>query len=705
MSTPIQTALEPATTPLFGIPGAGLHGALLVVTVVALVWILRKRAALLLAAAPDPRMDRIGERLYALAKIGFGQWRQPRYLVAGLLHICIFGGFLVLLLRSLTMLGEGFVPAFSLPGFDGALGEFYLGVKDWTAVVILISCALAAYRRLVVRPARYHDRHAQRSHSAEGLIILGLISLLMVADAVYEGSAMALEGHTTWALPLASLFSGLLSESSPATLERLGLGGFWAHNIVLCAFSCYLPISKHFHVITSLPNVFFMKLAPAGRVKPPRHGVEKSEDLEKIGVSRLEDFSWKHLLDFYTCTDCGRCSDVCPAYRTGTPLSPRMISVKSRDEAYEAWPIFGKRPAADSRPQLVGEVISDDELWACTTCRACEDVCPVTIEYVDKIVDMRRFLVDDGRVPATMQKALSKIEKRGNPYGKMGKKRGEWIQGDEGEADVRILEPGDQAAWCFFTDSAVAFDPRLQEIGRALGQVLSSAGEDVGTLGKDEVDSGHEARRIGEEGLFEVLREQNCEALAERKVGRIVTTDPHAFNALRHDYELERPVLHHSQAIQELIQSGKLDLQGIEGDRTYTFHDPCYLGRHNDVYDEPRDVLDAIPGLRRVEMEASRNKSFCCGGGSLYLFHEGESEERMGEVRIGMAEEAGADVVVTACPFCLVNFEDAIKTTGREGKMEVIDLAELVARALPESQPTNETSKGLGTAESGGLQE
>jgi Fe-S oxidoreductase len=684
--SPPSDIVAPADAGLLGLPGPLLHGLLLGATLAAFAWIASKRLALLRKGAADPRLDRLGERLRALAVIGFGQARQPRYLVAGTLHILVFFGFLVLLFRSLTLLGEGFVAGFALPGLGGGLGEAYAALKDWTALVVLASCAVLAWRRLVVKPKRFHDRHAVRGHGAEAYVILGLISLLMLADAVYEGSAMAAEGHRSAALPLASLAALALGGVSAGTLEALHLGGFWVHNVALCFFGCYLPVSKHFHVITALPNVFLSKLEPLGRLKPVQHGLAEGTEPERYGVRALTDFTWKHLLDFYSCTDCGRCSDACPAYNTGTQLSPRMISIKCRDEAYEAWPVFRQAPQGE-RPELVGGLIGDEELWACTTCGACEETCPVTIEYIDKIVDMRRTLVEEGRVPAGMQKALADVEKRGNPYGKMGRKRGEWISDDAGDCGVRLLAEGEEARNLWFTDSATAFDPRIQEVGRALGRVLASTGEDVGTLGKDEVDSGHEARRVGEEGLFEVLRDKNTEALEGRDFERVITSDPHALNALRNDYGLDKPVLHHSQVLAELVASGKLALKPLDDDRTYTFHDPCYLGRHNGEYDAPRTVLDAIPGLRKVEMERSRERSFCCGGGSLYLFHESDGDERMGVQRVGMAADAGAQVIVTACPFCLINFEDAIKTTGRTDSMEVVDLAELVARSAGVTPP------------------
>jgi Fe-S oxidoreductase len=678
----------PAAQTYFGLSGPALQLLLLILSLGAFGFIMWKRVGLLRLGAPDPRFDQPGTRLKNLLIVGFGQSRQPRYPVAGILHILIFFGFLILSVRSVTLIGEGFQPGFA------EIGPGYASVKDVTALVVLICCLIAIVRRAVFRPARYRDRHAHASHAHEAYIILGLIALLMVADAVYEGSAMALAGmDADGFLPLASAAGAVLAGGATGTLRSLHLAAFWVHNATLLFFLCYLPVSKHFHVITALPNVFLLNLKPIGEIKPPRHDQADLDELEALGVAKLEDFTWKHILDFYTCTDCGRCSDHCPAYFTGTPLSPRMISIKCRDAAYAGYPILGGWKPKEEQPVLLGETITDEEVWACTTCGACEEACPVLIEYVDKIVDMRRYLVEEGRVPASLQKPLADLEKRGNPYGKPPRKRAAWMEalnGAGGGADhdrdggcgVRTLAPGERADHLFFTDSCAAYDPRIQETARAFARVMMAAGAEIGTLGPDEVDSGHEVRRLGEEGLFEELRATNLEALGAREFRTVVTTDPHAFNALSHSYGLEQPVRHHSQVMAELMRNGKLDLQAPGDDRIYTFHDPCYLGRHNGEYATPREVLDGL-GLRTVEMERSRNRSFCCGGGSLYLFYEGESESRMGEVRVQMAEEAGAQVIVTACPFCLINLEDAIKTTGREGRMEVVDLAELVDRSLP----------------------
>lgn len=648
---------------ILGVSGAAVQTLLLLLAVSALTYILRRRFGLLRLAAAEPRGGHWGERLRRLLVIGFGQARQPRYLVAGVLHIILFAGFLVLSLRSLSLMVEPYAPGFL------SLGEPYATLKDWTGLLVLLSCVVAAWRRVVVKPARYHDRHASQSHTAEALLILGLIAVLMIADALIDGSF--------WLAGLSSTPPG-----------EINLPAFWIHNTTILIFLCLLPLGKHFHVMTALPNVFLSNLNPSGKIKPPSYSESNFDALESVGVSKLEDFTWKQMLDAYSCVDCGRCSDHCPAYATGTPLSPRMLSIKTRDAAYAAYPILGNIVPPQERPALVGETITDAELWSCTTCGACEEACPVMIEYIDRIVDMRRFLVDDGRLPAALQKPMAALEKRGNPYGKMARKRGEWVE-EVTPGGVNLLAPGESCETLYFTDSCAAFDPRVQQTAVAFANILAQAGVNTGTLGADEVDSGHEARRFGEEGLFLELREKNMEALESRSFQRIVTSDPHALNSLRHDYTIQQPVVHHSQVLAELLQAGKLPLQALADHRRYTFHDPCYLGRHNGEYQNPRSVLEAIPGIQTVEMERSRKRSFCCGGGSLNLFQETECDRRMGEMRVDMAADVGAEVVVTACPFCLVNLEDAVKTTGREGTMEIIDLAELVQRSIngAEQQP------------------
>jgi Fe-S oxidoreductase len=351
--------------------------------------------------------------------------------------------------------------------------------------------------------------------------------------------------------------------------------------------------------------------------------------------------------------------------------------------------MFGR--AGNGKP-LVGNIFSEDEIWSCTTCGACEEECPLLVEYIDKVVDLRRGLIDDGKVPQSLQKPLKALESRGNPYGKMEKKRGDWInaEGFKQACPVKTL-PKNSADTLYFVDSVTSYDDRMQSIGRATARILNHVGENFGVLGAAEKDSGHEVRRFGEETLFMALRDQNTEAIKAAGVQKIVTADPHAFNALKHDYKDLPPVEHISQLIAREVKAGKIEFNPVENkDAVYTYHDPCYLGRHNGVYEDPRNVLDAIPGLKRVEMTRSRDRSFCCGGGGLMLFYEPKEEERIGVKRVRMAAEAGANVIVTACPFCMVNIEDAIKVAGLEGKMTAIDLAELtekqIARAVPAAE-------------------
>jgi Fe-S oxidoreductase len=333
------------------------------------------------------------------------------------------------------------------------------------------------------------------------------------------------------------------------------------------------------------------------------------------------------------------------------------------------------------------------------------------VEYIDKIVDLRRGMIDDGNVPQSLQKPLKALESRGNPYGKMEKKRGDWAKSSEllKTAAVKVLDGKNGADTLYFVDSITSYDDRMQSIGRATCRILTGLGKNFGILGSAEKDSGHEVRRFGEELLFQALRDHNTEAIKASGVTKIVTADPHAFNALKHDYKDVPAVEHISQVLASEARAGNLRFNSVDNwleskDRVYTYHDPCYLGRHNQVYDDPRDVLDSIPGLRRVEMQRSRDRSFCCGGGGLMLFYEPREEQRMGVVRVRMAAEAGANVIVTACPFCMVNIEDAIKVAGMEGKMSVMDLTEVVDQHMVRdvTQKENVTAEKLELTTVGG---
>ncbi len=546
--------------------------------------------------------------------------------------------------------------------------------------MVLIVCVVAIVRRAVFKPARYSHATGQ-GHEYEAYIILGLVCALMLTDMIFDGSGSRDGGNpNSWLFPATNL-AGLVMPADQTSLQAAHIGGYWAHVIILLAFLNYLPMSKHFHVITAIPNVFLAKLEK-GSIKPVRCGTTEWMDLEECGITRFQGFTWKHILDFYSCADCGRCTDNCPANIVGRELSPRMISIKARDYAYKYFPVFGSAQEPEDQ-KFVGDVITEKEIWACTTCGACEAECPILIEYIDKIVDMRRGLLDQGLLPSSLQKPMQQIKKKGNAYGGNKSKRAAWTNELE-EIEVRELKPGDETDLLFFVDSCGSFDPRIQEISKSFARVLNRTSANFGILGQDETDSGNEIRRLGEEGLFEQIAQKNIDAFQQRRFKEIVAFDPHAFNTIKNDYPVQFPIVHSSQLIAKLVDENKIRFSNdYVRDRVVTYHDPCYLGRHNGIYHDPRRVLKAIPGVELRDMARSFSRSFCCSGGGLLLWYENEEEkERMGERRVRMAQEIGAQLIVTACPFCLINLEDAVKTTGNEGKIEVIDLVELTDRSM-----------------------
>lgn len=651
-----------------------------------LSYIIFRRMTPLLRAERDARFDHVWIRFCRLLQYWLAQWKHPRYRGAGTLHILIFVGFLTLAVRSFSLIIFGLSDDF---GFPGKVGHLYDYLTDWSATIVFLCMVVAAIRRVVFKPARYAvPTRYGKGHPVDAIFLLGLIAVLMLCDIFFAASNAALHAMQGRALVPLALFSmpwilnrGLILAPASVLLNaRAGI--CLLHECTFYFLLCYRPFGIQFHVITSLFNVYFAKL-DRGTVKPVRWGVTNLDEVKSFGVKQFEDFTWKHMLDFYSCADCGRCSDNCPANIAGRPLSPRFLSIKARDFSFEHYPVFGRTKATGET--LVNGIYSEDEIWSCTTCGACEEECPLMVEYIDKIVDMRRGLVDEGRVPQTIQKALKSLESRGNPYGKMQKKRADWAADSEFSCDCKVesLCGKQSTPTLYFVDSITSYDSRIQSIARATSKILDYAGESFGILGASEKDSGHEVRRFGEEALFMALRDHNTSVIKASGIERIVTADPHAYNALKKDYKDIPPVEHISEMIARHVRSGDLTFAPVEHpDDVYTYHDPCYLGRHNEIYDAPRRVLDAIPGLKRVEMKRCRDRSFCCGGGGLMLFYEPKEEQRMGVLRVKMAAEVGASVIVTACPFCMANIEDAIKVAGMEEKMTAIDLTELVARQL-----------------------
>ena len=676
--------IQPALEHYLGIPGFVITLFILLAGLALFFYIIYKRYALLISAKPDLRFDSLWQRFYDLIIYGIFQWRQPRYLWIGILHIMIFWGFVILALRSITLYGLGVKADFILPFMGGLLGELYLFSKDIFEIIVLFACIAAILRRAISRPARYEFKHG-KAHKFHAYLVLGLISFLMITDMAMDGSGILLGEKNAFWLPAANTAAYLFNGLDQNTLKLIFLWNYWLHILTLMAFLNYLPLGKHFHIITGLVNVFFRKLKK-GSIKPPRWDVENIEDLDSLGVEKVEDFTWKHILDFYTCTECGRCSDNCPANTVGRPLSPMEVTLKVRDYAYQNNPLFNfkaKTDAPDQNLALIGNVLTPDEIWSCTTCGACEEECPVFIEYIDKMVDLRRYMVESGMIPKDFQDALMRFEKTGNPFGKPPSKRADWVK-ELDDVPVKILKEGDEVDVLYFVDSYASFDPQIQQVAMAIVEGLTKAGVSFGILGPRESDSAHQVRRLGEEGLFQFLVEENIETIGTVTFKEIVTTDPHAFNTLKNDYPGDLVVKHYTDFFLPLIESGQLKpAKSLDNKDIYTYHDPCYLGRHNGIYEAPRKILASIPGIQIVEMERNRDRSFCCGGGDINLWYDIEEEEvRMGEKRVAMAHEAGASVIVTACPFCLLNFDDAIKTSGLEGQMKVVDLMELLISTL-----------------------
>ncbi len=676
----LDHGIQPAVERYLGIPGSFITLFILLIGLALFLYIIYKRLELLRSGKPDPRLDSLKQRFYDLIRYGILQWRQPRYLWIGILHIMIFWGFVVLALRSISLYALGIKAGFVLPLMGGSLGHLYSSLKDIFEIIVLFACIAAILRRAISRPSRYEFKHG-KAHKFHAYLVLGLISFLMVTDIAMDGSAIVLGEEHAIVLPTAQAASYLFTGFSRPALRVFFLWNYWLHVITLMVFLNYLPIGKHFHIITALFNVFLRKLNK-GSIKPARWGVANIEDLDSLGVEKLGDFTWKHILDFYTCTECGRCSDNCPANTVGRPLSPMEITIKVRDYAYESKPLIpfmGRRGSRDPDLPLIGNILTPDEIWSCTTCGACEEECPVFIEYIDKMIDLRRHMVESAAIPKDFQDALLRFEKTGNPFGKPPGKRADWVN-ELDDVPVKILEEGDEVDVLYFVDSYASFDPQIQQIAMAIVRGFIKAGVDFGILGPRESDSAHQVRRLGEEGLFQFLVEENMETFKACTFKEIVTTDPHAFNILKKDYPGNLEVKHYTEFFLSLIESGRLrPVRSLDGGDIYTYHDPCYLGRHNGIYEAPRKILASIPDIKIVETENNRDRSFCCGGGDINLWYDIEQEEmRMGEKRVHMARDAGATVIVTACPFCLLNFDDAIKTTGLEGELKVVDLMELL---------------------------
>jgi Fe-S oxidoreductase len=451
--------------------------------------------------------------------------------------------------------------------------------------------------------------------------------------------------------------------------------------LLILSFLAYLPYSKHLHIITAVVNVFFGRTGARGRLEPlVFDDPDVPEDEIRLGSGTLTDMTWKQMVDTATCTECGRCQDVCPAYATGKELSPKLLIMGLRDHLLDQGPKLLSGVEGTDPPPLVPNAVTDDVVWDCVTCGACVHECPVSIEHIDHIVDLRRHLVmAEARFPAEAEPMLRDVERSSNPWGKAQQERGDWTQG----LGVKVLEPGDPAPEVlYWVGCAASFDERARQTAVSTAKLLQAAGVDFAILGPRESCTGDPARRMGNEYVFQAFAEQNVETLNETGATKIVASCPHCFNTLANEYPDfggRYEVMHHSELLAELVRDGRIEPKA--GDARITYHDSCYLARHNDVMADPRQLVEAVG--TPVEMERSGKRTFCCGAGGAHMWME-ERGSAINEERVRQADETGAETLAVACPFCTVMLDDGVRTSG--SKLRVADVATLLAESL-DSEP------------------
>lgn len=674
--------------------------AALALLVIAAVVFFRRAAKLFSFVKAAKPIDRFADptgRVKAVVIYALGQKRLFNRGYGGALHAMIFWGFCVLSIANLTLLIRGVVGRdfnFPLLAPDEVLGGPYNAIKEIFILLVLVGVSMAFFRRLVWKP-RFPEP------SGDALFILSMIGSLMLVELLFGAAEVAHWKHEqrsflAWAFPLTGPLSGALSGVSEGGLSTLQEVAWWVNYALVLCFGAYLPYSKHLHVITGIPNVYFQNRRPYGELS--KLDLE-NETAPEYGASTLADFDWKRFHDWYSCTECGRCTSVCPAFASGKPLHPKQISEQMREElvdhgggvallelvkrravAEEGSEVElpeGLRPLQDSLP-----AVSEEALFACTTCRACEQACPVFIEYVQEIVDMRRHLVQvEGRFPQEVQRAFDGMERNNNPWGIGFATRGDWAK-DLG-VPLMAEDPG-ELDLVYWVGCAGSFDERNKQVSKAMIAIMQKAGLKFAILGQEEGCTGDSARRIGNEYLYQMLAAQNVETLNTYNVKKIVTTCPHCFNTIKNEYHQfggEYEVLHHSELIAELLEKKKIELKTVP-EVLGTFHDSCYLGRYNDIYEQPRAVL-AAAGVKLVEMEKSRENGRCCGAGGGRMWME-EHGTKVNGMRLNDALELPEKpkVIASACPFCLTMLSDAVSTKDMTSEIKTKDIAELIADAL-----------------------
>jgi len=603
-----------------------------------------------------PRFDMVPARVRAEATDVIGQRKLLQRLLPGLMHAAIFWGFLVLFPTIFIAMIGAVDPHATLPWL-GAQGWYALLV-DVFALLVLAGVITAFVIRKVQRPARFKG-----SHLGEADLILALIAGIVVSLFLWHSSQIALGWNdypAAWA-PISSALSTVLPRPELPYLERAAV---WAHVLIILSFLVYLPYSKHLHILVAAFNVYFGRTRARGRLEPIDFAVPEQE--VRFGSSSATDMTWKQKLDTVSCTECGRCQEVCPAYATGKALSPKLLIMAMRDNLLSG-----------ATAPIVPNAVSDDIVWDCVTCGACVYECPVNIEHIDHVIDLRRNLVMvESRFPEEAGAMLRDVDRTSNPWGKPQADRMQWAEG----LGVRVLQPGEAAPdVLFWVGCAPAFDERARKAAVSTDTLMQKAGVDFAVLGPREACNGDPARRMGDEYTFQRLARENVATLNGAKVKKIVTTCPHCFNTLGNEYGDfggAYEVVHHSEFLAELVRDGKLS--PVASDRTITYHDSCYLARHNDVRAQPRELVAAVG--KAVEMPRNRERTFCCGAGGARMWMEEKRGRPINQERVREAAATGAETLAVACPFCTVMLDDGVRETG--AKLQVFDLATLLAEAV-----------------------
>ncbi|WP_342600110.1 (Fe-S)-binding protein [Psychrobacillus sp. FSL H8-0483] len=656
--------------------------------------------------------DNVKERLRKIWVYVFGQKKLLKDKKSGTIHVMFFYGFLLVQLGAIDFIWKGLAPDSHLP--LGPLYPAFTFFQEIVTLIILVAVVWAFYRRYVEKLVRL------KRGWKNGLVLI-FIGGLMVSVLVGNGMGMIWHGHeAVWTEPIASSIAtifGFLPDTAAVAVFYIM---WWAHLLFLLTFLVYVPQSKHFHLITGPANVYFHRLDNVGKLRPINFEEAEDEDADEeempsFGVGRIQDFTQAQMIDFYACVECGRCTNMCPATGTGKMLSPMDLIVKLRDHLTMTGAVETKKKpwvpalafqgtkgnqlamAAGAEgaviediysPSLIGDVITEEEIWACTTCRNCEDQCPVMNEHVDKIIDLRRYLVmTEGKVNPDAQRAMTNIERQGNPWGLNRKEKENWR---DARPEVHIptvkevSKAGEEFEYLFWVGSMGSFDSRSQKIALSFANLMNKAGVKFAILGNKEKNSGDTPRRLGNEFLFQELATANISEFEKTGVTKIVTIDPHAYNIFKNEYSdfgWNGEVLHHTEMLYDLVKSGRLKPQ-YAVEETITFHDSCYLGRYNDVYDAPREVLKAIPGVKLVEMNRNRESGMCCGAGGGLMWMEEHVGNRVNVARTEQALEVNPTVISSGCPYCLTMLSDGTKAKEVEDTVGTYDIAELLEKSI-----------------------